>query len=118
MKLVHKEPCPECPWRKASVAGWLGGHDPHYYSDAVAEGEIPACHCADFGSDDDRTAFCAGATSVMANMCLLPVKQKGAAEAVKTVGKRLDTFAHAAFFHQHHTGEAWVPRILRKGVPA
>ncbi|AMO44239.1 hypothetical protein DSS3P8_181 [Roseobacter phage DSS3P8] len=113
INLQHKEPCPECPWRKTSAEGWLGGHPTSYYSDAVACGEIPACHCKDHGSNDPRTAFCAGATATMANMCMLPHKQPGAAEAVREVGKRADVFAHAALFHQHHEGEPWVHPLMR-----
>ena len=113
MNLKHTSPCSECPWRKESAEGWLGGHDANYYSDAVAEGEIPACHCQDHGADDTRSAFCAGAASVMANMCMLPHKQPGAAGAVQAVGKSTDTFGHAAMFYKHHTGNDWVPRFMR-----
>lgn len=113
MRLHHTEPCPQCPWRKTSAEGWLGGHDPYYYSDSVAEGEIPACHCKDRGVDNPDSAFCAGAAAVMANMCKLPFKQQGAADTVRIVGKRDDVFTHPALFHEHHTGEKWAMRMMR-----
>lgn len=114
INLQHTTPCPDCPWRTDSTQGYLGEIDPNYYSDAVAEGEIPACHCKDYGSGDRRTAFCAGAAATMANMCMIPHKQAGAAKAVKAVGKNPEVFTHAALFHKYHTGETWVPRIMRK----
>lgn len=104
--LEHTEPCSECPWRKEAPAGWLGGVEKFYYSDAIAAGEIPNCH-------KSTTAFCAGACSVMANMIKIPFKQEGAAPAVTTVGKREDTFSHFANFHQHHHGEPWVHPLMR-----
>ena len=83
MKIYHKKPCKDCPWRKDSPKGYLGGHDPNFYADAITYGEIPACHLKDYGPDSDETAFCAGAASVMANSCKVPFKQEGAAEMVK-----------------------------------
>lgn len=113
MKLYHKKPCAECPWRKIAAPGWLGGHSAEFYADAVNEGEIPACHLRDHGPDSDETAFCAGATSVMANSCQQPWKQEGAAEAVREIGKNDACFWHPALFYQHHTGEKYVSRFMR-----
>lgn len=114
MKLRHKTPCAECPWRTASVQGWLGGHAPEYYADAVQANEVPACHLQDEGADSDRTAMCAGALSVMANACSSAWKTPGGDEAKAIVGKRDDTFRHPAFFYEYHTfGEKWVHPLLR-----
>ncbi len=44
MKLDHKTQCRECPWLKESPTGWPGGIKAEYYADAVAAGEVPACH--------------------------------------------------------------------------
>jgi hypothetical protein len=117
MKLYHKTPCNECPWRKESQAGWLGGHSPEFYADALALNETPACHCRDHGPDSDETAFCAGALSVMANACIMPddSKHPGAAEARMAVGRRDDTFGHHALFYKHHThGEDYTSPMLRR----
>lgn len=114
MKLKHRQPCVECPWRKASAAGWLGGYSPEWYADALSHGEIPACHLNDHGPESDKTAFCAGAAATMANACQQPYKQKGAREAVDGVGKREDCFSHQALFYQHHAGEAYVHPIMRQ----
>jgi len=117
MQLRHTAPCQECPWRKASAAGWLGGLDENFYSDAFNAGEVPACHCHDHGPENDKTAFCAGALSVMANSAKQPGErhsgQAGAVAARDVVGKRDDTFRFFHEFHRHHTGEDWVHLLMR-----
>lgn len=115
MKLCHTTPCPECPWRLIAPAGWLGGWSPEYYTDAVLNNEVPACHNQDFGPDDDRTAMCAGALSVMANGAVSAWKTEGGDEARPIVGRRDDTFKHPIFFYQHHShGEEYVHPLARK----
>lgn len=114
MKLRHHTPCNECPWRRTSLAGWLGGHEPTYYADAVQANEVPPCHLTDLGPDDPRSSMCAGALSVMANACLSAWKTPGGDEAKAKVGKRDDTFHHPAEFYEHHTGEPWVHPLLRQ----
>lgn len=117
MKLYHTSPCSECPWRKCAPEGWLGGHPPEMYADAVQEGEAVACHKKDFGPESDRTAFCAGALATMANQCIMPFKTPGSREAMLEVGKSKNTFGHAALFYKHHTGQDYVPRIMRSHKP-
>ena len=117
MEVCHTTPCAECPWRKDSAQGYLGGHTTEVYADAVSEGVNPACHMSDFGPEDDRTAFCAGAASVMANACKMPTEaepgQQGARYMRDVVGKSDDTFKHPALFFQYHEGKPYVPRIMR-----
>jgi hypothetical protein len=116
MRLQHKTPCAECPWRRVSPPGWcgtIGDEGATFYADAVVAGEVPACHGKDYGPDDERTAFCAGALAVMANSAMLPYKQEHAAEAVKEVGRNPNAFAHASLFFKHHTGKDWVHPLLR-----
>ena len=117
MKLHHTEPCKDCPWRKTSLKGYLGGWPIEQYSDAVAAGEVPACHNRDQGPDSDDTAFCVGALSCMANQAMLPPEhhsgQKGAKEARDTVGRNLSVFGHHAEFHKYHAGVDWVHPLMR-----
>ena len=88
------------------------------YADAVANGEVPACHLKDHGPTDVRTAFCVGALTVMANACIMPKEQfpgqEGARAAVETVGKSTETFLHHAAFYTHHTGNPWVHPLMRQ----
>lgn len=88
MRCRHTTACAECPWRKESPAGWLGGWSPEFYTDAVQNNEVPACHLSDFGPDDDRTSM--------------------------RVGKRDDTFQHPALFYRHHAGQEYVHPLMRK----
>jgi hypothetical protein len=115
MKLYHRQPCAECPWRREAPAGWLGGHAAEFYADALAFNETPACHRKDHGPDSDDTAFCAGALSVMANACIRPDERKhaGSVEACASVGPRGDTFGHHAEFYQHHAGEPYRHPLMR-----
>lgn len=114
MKLCHDEPCAECPWRKIAPAGWLGGWPAEYYADAVQANEVPACHMQDFGADDDRTAMCAGALSVMVNGAQSAWRTEGGDEARAEVGKREDTFTNFAEFYKYHTGRDWVHPLARR----
>lgn len=118
MKISHTTPCAECPWRKASLQGYLGGWEPYDYADTVSLNTIPACHCKDKGALHPETAFCAGAASVMANACIMPHEadpsQEGAVEMVKAVGRRDDTFAHPKEFYEYHShGDEWVSPFIR-----
>jgi hypothetical protein len=113
VRLIHKTPCAECPWRKAAPAGWLGGFSAEEYADPVQENEVPACHLRDHGPESDNTAFCVGSLSTMANACISAWKSPGGEEAKKIVGRRDDTFGHPALFYQHHTGRPYVNRLMR-----
>lgn len=114
MKLYHKTPCAECPWRKEAVAGWTGGIGAEFYADALALNESPACHLRDAGPDDPDTAFCAGALAVAQNACILLDRTPGAREAANQVGRRDDVFRHHVEFFQHHTSKPYVPPIIRR----
>lgn len=115
MRLRHKTPCRECPWRTVSAQGYLGGHSPEMYADAVQENEAPACHMQpDHGPDDPRTTFCAGALATISNACILPHKSPGAREASMEVGRRDDCFQHPAKFYEYHAGKPYVIPIIRR----
>lgn len=119
MKLFRKVPCPQCPWRRKALPGWLGGIMPSvtesasYYADAVGNNEIPPCHLVDFGPDDDRSRFCVGALATSRNQCIHPDKTRGAPEAAREVGRRDDCFSHVREFYKHHTGEDYTSPLLR-----
>lgn len=116
MRLIHKVPCAECPWRLICPEGWLGGYTAEQYADPVQENEVPACHLRDHGPDNDNTAFCVGALSTMANACISAWKSLGGDEAKGIVGRRDDTFQRPALFYKHHTGRDYTNRLLRGNV--
>jgi hypothetical protein len=113
VRLIHKTPCAECPWRTVCTPGWLGGFTAEQYADPVQENEVPACHLRDHGPENDNTAFCVGALSVMANSCISAWKSPGGDAAKQIIGRRDDTFRHPALFYEHHTGKPYTIRILR-----
>lgn len=114
MKLIHKIPCGECPWRENAPQGWLGGHTAEMYADAVANGEVPACHLQDFGPESDRTAMCVGALATAANACQSLWKTEGGERARKVIGRREDCFDHVRAFYRYHTGTEYIPYVVRQ----
>lgn len=113
MKLKHKHPCGECPWRKKAPAGWLGGFTAEHYTDAVRNNEVPACHNKDFGPESDKTAMCVGALAVMSNSCVLADKTPGGLEARAYIGRRQDVFQHYTQFYEYHAGKPYLHPLLR-----
>lgn len=75
--------------------------------------EIPACHLKDHGPNDSRSAMCAGALSVAKKSCIVPHKTHGAQEARNAIPHHENTFSHYSKFYEYHTGEKYVPYIIR-----
>lgn len=100
-QLRVKEPCNECPFRKRSLPGYLGGHPLEPYRQPPSAGMPTSCHCTDRGAGDPRTSFCAGSLAVIANdPDVTPLDEY--AEAAAVVGKRDDCFDTVADFAKHH----------------
>lgn len=114
MKLQHTTPCKQCPWRKASAQGFLGGNSPEQYADMVAANQVPNCHMTE--GKGKRPAFCAGSLATMANSCITPRYPEGASHLdSKAVGQRADCFRWVKDFYAYHTrGLEYVHRLLRK----
>ena len=113
MKLHHKKPCKDCPWKKDSLQGWLGGHDPYYYADAIQENEISACHNRDHGPESDVTAFCVGALATSKKQCIGSYKSPGSDQAKKEIDGIDDCFNTVYEFFEYHTGEKYQSRLMR-----
>lgn len=110
MKLKHTEPCKQCPWRKIAPAGWLGGNDPHTYTDLVQMNTAANCHMHPKG----EAVFCAGSLAVLNNSCTAARYPDGAGKAADAVGQRDDCFKWPADFYRHHSGgETYVHPISR-----
>lgn len=76
MKLRHKKPCDECPWRRVHPAGWLGGYPAEDFVNQVQfDGPPLPCHkTVTAGLDPDAdlpdsVSMCAGALIFMRNSC-------------------------------------------------
>jgi hypothetical protein len=113
MKLAHKVPCRQCPWRDNSLQGYLGGTAPEVYADAVRGNHVPVCHMNDYGPDDSRSAFCAGALATMKNACIAAYTPHGAEQARQKVDRRDDCFVHPIAFYEYHAGKSYVSPFLR-----
>lgn len=114
MKLAHKVPCAECPWRLNSAQGFLGGWSPESYADAVANNEIPCCHMVDHGPESNKSAMCVGSLATSKNSCINPHKTPGAIDAQNKIGKRDDCFKWVKDFYEYHThGKKYIPFIQR-----
>lgn len=106
--LRHRRPCAECPWRRVSLQGFLGGNDAYVYADSVAMNLAPPCHLND-------AAFCVGALTTANNMCLQLSRTPGAVEAQLSIPQRRssDFFAHVSEFYEYHAEQPYVSRWER-----
>lgn len=88
----HSAPCHDCPWRRASLPGWLGGPSvaewlARAHSDAVIE-----CHTVTSGHE------CAGAAVYRANVC----KKLRDPEAFRLKADHKLVFSTPFEFEKHH----------------
>lgn len=100
------EPCRECPFRRASAAGWLGPYDADEWVQLVHSDEPIACHLTlgvsspedDDAWDRDGVKQCAGAASYRANVCKSP---RDPSVAIGPADRE-NVFANPMEFKAHH----------------
>lgn len=61
----HKTPCSDCPFRRDSLAGWLGGETPEFFMSLAQSEATYDCHTK-IGPQ------CAGLAVFRANICKTP----------------------------------------------
>lgn len=61
----HKTPCSDCPFRRDSLNGWLGGHTSEFFMQLAFSDELYDCH-AKIGPQ------CAGLATFRGNICKSP----------------------------------------------
>jgi len=67
-----KNPCPECPYRKSSTPGYLGGNDPKEYAKALHLDTVVPCHMRSEYDEDgtvDVVAVCPGHLMAQKRVC-------------------------------------------------
>lgn len=118
-----KQPCNDCPFRRVSAPGWLGGGTgDEFVRGAFSDRPLPAderapdpehtiialpCHLTiDYDNDDWRETLedadvCIGALQFAANACVLPRDAERAA-LVSAAGRNPDVFGQAVEFLAHH----------------
>lgn len=86
----HTTPCHDCPWRRDSIRGWLGGFEPEDFVE-LAHSDLPVeCHTI-------AQKECAGITIYRANVCKVP---KGTSFILPV--DREKVFAAPHQFVEHH----------------
>lgn len=92
----HTKPCKECPFRRASPNGYLGGNKPqHFVLNAAHDGNFP-CHLTMGRSKQE--AQCAGRAVMWANQC----KTSRDASVPRLSVDRENVFSHIGEFIKHH----------------
>lgn len=108
MKLRHKTPCNECPFRRKSLPGYLGNATPEEFLGATLNDTPMPCHkTVDYTKKTwrkslgtERVAHCAGSLIFYANMCKLH-RDRSMPRLEKD---RENVFSRPDEFLKHHTG--------------
>ncbi len=86
------QPCSDCPWARAALRGWLGGHSVDDWLEAVQSDARIDCHAL-------NGIECAGAAIYRDNICKLPRDL----DVLRLDGDTERVFDGPAEFRQHHT---------------
>lgn len=94
-KRQHKSPCSDCPWRRDSLAGWIGDKSVGGWLHCAHHDGRMECHTRLIG---DEPAQCAGAAIYRANVVksVAPPNLELPANKTKVFGQPLE-------FAQHHS---------------
>lgn len=87
----HKQPCPDCPWARDSLPGWLGGESVEYWRSLGHSDHVVDCHTI-----KDRQ--CAGISIYRHNVC-----KRVEPPNLKLPGDTTKVFASPMEFEAHHT---------------
>ena len=118
MKLRHKTPCDECPWRRVHPAGWLGGYKPEEFTQQMQfDGPPLPCHktIAPGDTAPAQVSMCAGALIFMRNSCKSAQHPDygDAREQVEPDPVNVFQWPHE-FLAYHNDREGWLKRALEK----
>lgn len=100
----HKTPCNECPFRRISMRGYLGGNHPQSFTVlANHDGNFP-CHKT---MKRAKPAQCAGRATMWANQCKVSRD-----DSVPSVLRSEKVFAHIGEFIKHHEVTISVEQLM------
>lgn len=105
MKDNLKHPCKECPFRKTSFKGWLGGLTAQETQSYVLNEADFACHMTRKKKHLDKMSRCKGSQIFLIHHCKAPWKNKhlvAALNQTKKEGHNLDDYLGFDFI-KHHT---------------
>ena len=127
MSTIKTTPCHECPFRKKSLRGYVGGHkDVQEIVDIVYSDQKFPCHLevtsiqkrltGSFDKDEDffeqadsEAPVCAGSAAMLRNTCKLS-RDKEVMATQKIVGKRDDVFANGAEMVKYHNSKNFLAK--------
>jgi hypothetical protein len=105
---IPEKLCAECPYRRKSMAGWLGRNRPEAFTDAIFTETPQPCHLS-LDYEDKRWKekweagktgkLCRGALVLAANMCKLARDQTA---IPRVPPDRDEVFGHGREFIEHH----------------
>ena len=90
-------PCSDCPFARASLAGWLGGSDTDEWIQAAHGEQDLTCHT--LLDEDGEQVYCAGGAIYRANQCKLLQDP----DAFRLEANHETVFSTPAQFVEHHT---------------
>lgn len=104
MKDNLKQPCKECPFRKTSMRGWLGGLTAKETSDYVLDEADFACHMTRH-KEDHLMSRCKGSQLFLIHHCKRPKKNEPLSRALERTRKENHNLSsYLGFdFISHHT---------------
>lgn len=98
----HTTPCSECPFRRKSPAGWLGGGSADgWLANLQFMDTAFACHVAE-RAKKSRLVFCAGSMIHYRNSLKTPRDPRFAAMVMMFAKDRETVFEWPREFHGHH----------------
>lgn len=113
MQVAIKTPCVECPFRRDSAPGYLGGYSPNMYMDVVLSPASLACHKSEgfHEGEIEKQRHCTGLAAFRANLGWIASVDVGgvlvptiAHASTKIVGADQEVyFGTATEFIEHHT---------------
>jgi hypothetical protein len=108
MKPAIKEPCRECPLRRDSVPGYLGGYTPKMYTDIMHGPASIACHSSEGFHEGqiEKQRHCTGVAAYRANVghiCAIQGRPTAAHTSTQLIGHDEEHyFASPEEFVAHH----------------
>jgi hypothetical protein len=118
MLFTKTKPCNQCPFRRASAAGWLGDATPEEFIASALADELMPCHStvnyesknwkSEMAKSTSKVQHCAGARIMYANQCKRskhPTYMKlDALGKIKPVEPSKDVFTWRQEFLSRHNG--------------
>lgn len=106
MKLGTKMPCSACPFRRKSLAGWLGAATPEEFIEStMADADMPCHKTVNYENEawektlkTDSVHYCAGSIIFLRNTCKLSMNK----EKTKLPPDHKLVFSNKMEFLEHH----------------